>query len=326
MLDPLPDAAAPLLAITDGVLRYRGRTALDGVGLELSRGETLALLGPNGAGKTSLLRLAAGRRAPDRGRVRVAGRDPVEDRAVRRLIGFVPQELALYPRLSVVENVDVFAQLAGLGRAERREAVAEVMDRTAIAAVADRPVGTLSGGFQRRVNIAASLVTRPRLVLLDEPTQGVDLAARAAIHAVLDGLRAEGAAILISTHDFSEAERVADRVAFLSAGRLVREGRLADLLRPLDRGPPRHDVLLDASPGPDAVAALWAAGFAPGEAGGALWHAGHGAADGLDGAALLAALRGAGVPAAEVRVRRPGLDALYRETFAPSPRQTEPAQ
>lgn len=320
---PHPDRP-PLLAIRDAVLHYRRRIALDGVGLTLRGGETMALLGPNGAGKTSLLRLAAGRRAPERGTVRVAGDDPATSRTARRLIGFVPQEIALYPRLSVLENVDVFAQLAGLGRADRRAAVPEVLRRTAIEDVAQRVVGTLSGGYQRRVNIAASLVTRPRLVLLDEPTQGVDLAARAAIHALLDRLRAEGAAILLSTHDFSEAERVADRVAVLSAGRIVREGRLAELLPPLTLGPPEHDVLLDASPGPAAVTALRQAGFVQGETGDTLWHAGRGASDGLDGAALLCALRDAGVPVAEIRVRRRGLDALYRDALAPRPaRQLE---
>ncbi|GJE56412.1 ABC transporter ATP-binding protein [Methylobacterium thuringiense] len=302
-----------LLDIRNAALAYRGRAALDGVDLCVAGGQTVALLGPNGAGKTSLLRLAAGRLPPKRGSVRVFGRDPARDSATRRRIGFVPQEIALYPRLTVAENLDVFAQLAGLKRPARRSAVAAVLDQTAIEQVADRPVGALSGGYQRRVNLAASLVTRPDLILLDEPTQGVDLAARAAIHKVLEILRKQGAAIVVSTHDFSESERLADRVAFLSAGRLVREGSLADLLRPLAAASPEYEVLLDTPPEPEAEAALRLAGFCTAELSDATsWRAARAAAEGVDGAALLSDLRDAGVPVAEIRIRRPGLEALYR--------------
>ncbi|GEP09471.1 ABC transporter ATP-binding protein [Methylobacterium gnaphalii] len=297
----------------DAALAYHGRPALDGVSLCVMGGETLALLGPNGAGKTSLMRLAAGRLRPGSGTVRVMGGDPARDSATRRHIGFVPQDIALYPRLTVAENLDVFARLAGLGRAARRAAVATVLDQAAIEDVADRPVGALSGGYQRRVNLAASLVGRPGLILLDEPTQGVDLAARAAIHAVLSALRSQGAAIVISTHDFGEAERLADRVAFLSAGRLVREGRLADLLRPLAASL-ECEAMLDAPPKPPAEAALRRTGFTPGEASDATsWRAVRDAAGGVDGAAVLSALREASVPVAEIRIRRPGLEAVYRD-------------
>ncbi len=312
-----PGNAAALLELRDAAFGYQGRPAVDGVDLRLDGGQTLALLGPNGAGKTSLMRLAAGRLRPWRGSVRVLGGDPARDSATRRRIGFVPQEIALYPRLTVAENLDVFARLAGLGRAARRTAVATVLDRAAIAEVADRPVGALSGGYQRRVNLAASLVGGPDLILLDEPTQGVDLAARAAIHAVLAALRAQGAAILVSTHDFGEAERLADRVAFLSAGRLAREGRLADLLRPLAVAAPECEAVLDAHPEPQAEVALRCAGFTPSGPGAATsWRAVRGRAEGADGAALLSALREAGVPVAEIRIRRPGLESLYRAVVA----------
>jgi ABC-2 type transport system ATP-binding protein len=304
----------PLVVVRGAALSYRDRRVLDGVDLDLRAGETLALLGPNGAGKTSLMRLVAGRLAPGSGSVRIAGRDPHATPEARRAIGWVPQDIALYPRLTVAENLDVFARLAGLRRLERRAAVAEALDLTGIAEVAGRPLGLLSGGYQRRVNIAASLMARPRLVLLDEPTQGVDLQARAAIHAVLDRLRRAGAALLIATHDFAEAERLADRAAFLRGGRIVREGALSDLLARLRDGPPEHEVVLQGLALGPAEAALRRAGFAPVDTG-LTWRARPAAGRRPDAAGQLAALRAEGVPVAEIRIRALGLDAVYRDVL-----------
>ncbi len=160
----------PLVRIAGVGLDLRGRRVLEQVDLDLDAAETLALLGPNGAGKSSLMRLVAGRLAPSAGTVRVAGADPFREGRARRSIGWVPQEIALYPRLTVAENLGVFGQLAGVPRRDRRAAVAAALEMADIADVAQRPVGVLSGGYRRRVNIAASLMNRPRLVLLDEPT------------------------------------------------------------------------------------------------------------------------------------------------------------
>jgi ABC-2 type transport system ATP-binding protein len=306
---------APVAVLAGVALALRGRTVLDGIDLTLGAGETLALLGPNGAGKTSLMRLVAGRLAPDAGTVRIGGADPHQTGAARRAVGWVPQEIALYPRLTVAENLSVFAQLFGLPRRERRAAVAGALEQADIAPVAKRVVATLSGGYQRRVNIAAGLIGSPSLVLLDEPTNGVDLAARASIHAVLHRLRDQGTAILIATHDFPEAERLADRVAFLAQGRIVREGRLADLLARLRTGPPERELILDASPDAAAEAVLRRTGFSPAGASGLRWRTSERA--GLDGAALLGTLRAQGVPVGEVRVRSPRLETLYVEALRP---------
>ncbi len=304
-----------LLTAKGLTLAYGGRRVLDGVDLTLARGETLALLGPNGAGKTSLMRLAAGRIPPDTGTVHVEGRVPHADRTARAAIGWVPQEIALYPRLTVAENLGVFASLAGVPRRSRAEAVARALSLTEIEPVAKRLVGQLSGGYQRRVNIAASLMNRPRLVLLDEPTQGVDLSARAAIHAVLQRLRAEGTAILIATHDFGEAERLADRVAFMAQGSIVQEGVLTNLLARLRTDAPEREVILSGAADGPAEVVLRRLGFAPHEAG-LVWRAAE-RGSGLDGAALLGTLRAQGVPASEVRVRAPGLESLYLDALQP---------
>jgi len=305
----------PLVQIAGVSLDLSGRRVLEQVDIDLDPAETLALLGPNGAGKSSLMRLVAGRLAPGAGTVRVAGADPYREGGVRRGIGWVPQEIALYPRLTVAENLGVFGQLAGVRRRDRRGAVAAALEMADIGDVAQSPVGTLSGGYRRRVNIAASLMNRPGLVLLDEPTSGVDLAARAAIHAVLDRLKAAGTAILIATHDFAEAERLASRVAFLARGRIVRAGLLADLLAQLRVGAPERELSLTRPADANAEALLRRAGFAPAEPDGLVWRSIE--RSGLDGAALLGALRAQGVPVAEVRVRTPRLEALYLDALRP---------
>ncbi|MEE7504527.1 ABC transporter ATP-binding protein [Methylobacterium sp. C33D] len=305
----------PLVRIAGVGLDLRGRRVLDQIDLDLGAGETLALLGPNGAGKSSLMRLVAGRLAPSAGSVRVAGADPYRAGQARRAIGWVPQEIALYPRLTVSENLGVFGQLAGVSRRDRTVAVEAALAMADIADVARRPVGVLSGGYRRRVNIAASLMNRPRLVLLDEPTSGVDLAARAAIHAVLDRLKAAGTAILIATHDFAEAERLASRVAFLAQGRVVRAGRLADLLAQLRTGAPERELSLAGPATGQAEGVLRRAGFVPADAGGLVWRSVE--RSGLDGAALLGALRAQNVPVAEIRVRAPRLETLYLDALRP---------
>lgn len=302
----------PLVVVRGAALAYRGHRVLREVDCRIAAGETLALLGPNGAGKSSLMRLVAGRLPPERGSVRIAGADPFREREARRTIGWVPQEIALYPRLTVAENLSVFAQLAGMGRRERGAGVGEALDLADLGAVAHRPVGLLSGGYQRRAHIAASLMARPRLVLLDEPTQGVDLHARGAIHAVLSRLRAQGAAVMIATHDFAEAERLADRIAILADGRIVHEGRLSGLLERIRAEAPEHEAALAAPPAPPAEAALRRAGFTPADTG-LTWRITHRA--GLDGTALLGSLRAQGVPVAEIRIRAPGLEAIYREAL-----------
>lgn len=291
------------------VLAYDRGRVLDGVDLDLAPGRVTALLGPNGAGKTSLMRLLSGGLRPDAGRVRVRGEDPRTSARARGRIGWVPQEIALYPRLTARENVEVFGRLAGVPRRLLAERAARSLALTGTTEVAGRLVGALSGGFQRRVNVAAALAAEPAIVLLDEPSSGVDREARGAIHRALDGLRSAGTAILVATHDFVEAERLADEVVVLAAGRIAAAGSLATILEGLRREPPEHEAVLDEPPGTAAAAHLTAAGFAPADP--LSWRAVGPLAAGREGAALLADLRAAGVPVRELRVHARGLEAFY---------------
>lgn len=217
-------APDPILGVTGVVHAYGGRPALRGVDLTLRPGEIYALLGPNGAGKTTLIRAICGRIRPDGGTVLLNGRDPARVPAARAGLGLVPQEIALYPTLTVAENVETFAALAGTPRAGMAAAVRRALELTRTADRAHEPVKRLSGGYQRRANIAAAIVHQPSLLILDEPTVGVDLDAREALDAVIRGLRDLDVAVLMTTHDLDQAGALADRVGFLREGQMALEG------------------------------------------------------------------------------------------------------
>ena len=211
---------------------YGARPALDGVSFEVAPGEIVGLLGPNGAGKTTTLSVLATLRRPDAGDAEVAGistrRHPAR---VRRLLGFVPQSLAVYPTLTARENVRCFAGVLGLGRRAAREATGEALRTVGLAERAGDVVATFSGGMQRRLNLACALLHRPAVLLLDEPTVGVDPQSR---ERILDTVRAQaaaGTAILYSTHLMDEAERLCDRVVLIDGGRVVAMGSPSELTR-----------------------------------------------------------------------------------------------
>jgi len=221
----------PVLVVSGARRRFAEHKALRDVSLALNAGEVVALLGPNGAGKTTLMRAITGRLRLESGTVSVMGRDPRSDREARAQLGLVPQSIALYAQLSARENLQVFARLLGVRAADLDAAVDEGLSRSGLKDRADELLRNLSGGMQRRLNIVAGTLHRPALLLLDEPTVGVDLAAREAIHTMLHELRDAGIGMLISTHDFDQAARIADRVAFMVDGQIVVEGRVDELVR-----------------------------------------------------------------------------------------------
>jgi len=204
--------------------------AVDGVSFEVGAGELYGLLGPNGAGKTTTIAMIAGLLRPGSGEVFIDGRPLGADpQRARRILGVVPQELALYEELSARENLEFWGRLGGLSSRDARRRATELLEALSLADRAREPVKTYSGGMKRRVNLACALLHRPRLLLLDEPTVGIDPQARLGILEFIRPLRHEGTAILYTTHYLEEAEALCQRIGILDHGHLLVEGTLARL-------------------------------------------------------------------------------------------------
>ncbi len=225
-----------ILTVADARKRYGAVQALNGAAFELRKGELLALLGPNGAGKTTLIRAIAGRVRLDAGEVRVFDQPVVSGRTPREL-GIVPQELAVYPLLTARENLDGFGRLQGLGGSTLAKQVDWALERTGLADRAREPVKQFSGGMRRRLNIACGILHHPRIVLLDEPTVGVDPQSRDRIYSTLDQLRAEGVSLVLTTHHLEEAEARCSRTVIIDHGKVIASGTLPELV---DRTVGRH--------------------------------------------------------------------------------------
>lgn len=214
------------------VKRYGQITAVDGLDLDVPEGTCVGLLGPNGAGKSTTMKALTAQANPDAGEIQVLGYEvPKDSKQARALCGVVPQLDNLDVELTARQNLAVFARLYRLPRGERRAAVERALEIANLAGRADTPVDELSGGMRRRLLIARALVHRPRLLLLDEPTVGLDPQVRQELWALIDALRSEGTSILMSTHYIEEAERLADTVAIMANGRVVVRGRPAELVR-----------------------------------------------------------------------------------------------
>jgi ABC-2 type transport system ATP-binding protein len=219
------------LSLMDVRARYGRHLAVDGVTLEVARGEIVGLLGPNGSGKSTLLALAAGVLDPTEGHVTVDGRTRAANPgAYAARIGFVPQERALYDELTAADNLYFFGRLYGLAGHDLRRRVVRVLARFGLTGRGGQRVETLSGGMKQRLNLAVALIHDPTVLLLDEPTAALDPVARDELHADLIRLRDDGHAILLSTHHVDEAESGCDRVAVLERGRLLASGKPAEVL------------------------------------------------------------------------------------------------
>lgn len=209
--------------------RFGAVTAVTGVSFEIQAGACFGLLGPNGAGKSTLIRSIVGRVRLDSGSIRIFGH-PVSSTAARADLGWVPQELAVYPLLTCRENLQAFGKYEGLHGKVLDDAIAWCLEWAALADRAGSPVKTLSGGMKRRLNMAAGLIHRPRLVLLDEPTVGVDPQSRNRIFEMVEALRANGTTIIYTTHYMEEAERLCDRVAIMDHGKIIALGTPQQLI------------------------------------------------------------------------------------------------
>ncbi len=213
---------------------YGERAAVIDVSLEVAAGEVLGLLGPNGAGKSTTIAMVCGLTPPDAGRVLVGGTVLAQDEAAcKRRIGLVPQDMALFEDLPAQANVELFGALYGLPPAKARRRTTEVLAAVGLADRARDKPATFSGGMKRRLNIACALVHDPDVLLLDEPTAGVDPQSRNAIFDTLLALKAAGKALVYTTHYMEEVERLADRVVIIDHGRVVAQGTLPELYRTL---------------------------------------------------------------------------------------------
>jgi lipooligosaccharide transport system ATP-binding protein len=219
------------IRLRGAVKRYGPITAVAGLDLDVPEGTCVGLLGPNGAGKSTTMRLLTGQAIADEGEIDVLGfRMPEESKQARAQLGVSPQLDNLDVTLTVEQNLLVFAHLYRIGRSERRDAIERALRMSNLGDRRDSRVDKLSGGMRRRLLIARALVHRPRLVLLDEPTVGLDPQVRQELWALIDKLRAEGTTILMSTHYIEEAQRLADTVLIMSHGRCVAAGKPHELV------------------------------------------------------------------------------------------------
>jgi ABC-2 type transport system ATP-binding protein len=298
----------PPLCVDSVVKRFGATTALDSVSLTVAAGSCTGLLGPNGAGKSTLIRGIVGRVRPTSGSILVFGH-AAGSAAARADIGWVPQDLALYPLLTCRENLRAFGRFQGMRGKRLDEAVAWCLDWAALGERAGVPVKTLSGGMKRRLNMAAGVIHRPRLVLLDEPTAGVDPQSRNRIFEMVEGLRAAGSTIIYTTHYMEEAERLCDPVAIIDHGRIVALGSKATLVAQAFGA--RSSVVMHLAPG-DAGISADPASWADARGGSA--------ADGTlhftiehpsEIAALLEAAARDGLDLSDVTLQRPNLESVF---------------
>ncbi len=210
-----------VLELSSVSVKYGSRDVFSNISLLIREGETHALLGPNGAGKTTLIRTILGRVEPNGGSVLVSSSG----------VGLVPQEIAVFPALTVRENLAAFARLSGLPHDKAHQRVNTVMEALELEVRENQYVAQLSGGWQRRVNVAVAILKDPALLILDEPTVGVDNAAKKSLQEVLRQLAANGTAILMTTHDFAEAEALCSHVILLKDGHCLAQGAVPDLLK-----------------------------------------------------------------------------------------------
>ncbi len=301
----IPASSATLPLEIDALAKRFGAViAVAGVSLDVRAGECLGLLGPNGAGKSTTIRAIVGRVIPDTGSIRIFGAR-ADTIAARAALGWVPQELAVYPRLTCKENLEAFGSYHGLAGKELAESVAWCLDWAALQDRAKDLAGKLSGGMKRRLNMAAGIIHRPRVVLMDEPTVGVDPQSRNRIFEMIEALRTTGTAIVYTTHYMEEAERLCDRIAIIDHGRIIALGTKEELVQNAFAS---RSLVLARFSGPAEVVAAWVEG-----------HGGRmvdGTAEfsierSIEIGALLESAAKGGLELEDVSLRRPNLESVF---------------
>jgi len=296
-------AALPLRI--DGLAkRFGNLVAVAGVSLEVRAGECLGLLGPNGAGKSTTIRAIVGRVIPDSGSAEIFGAR-ADSTAARTQLGWVPQELAIYPRLTCKENLVAFGRYHGLDRKKLADSVAWCLDWAALQDRGGDLAGKLSGGMKRRLNMAAGIIHRPRVVLMDEPTVGVDPQSRIRIFEMIEALREQGTAIVYTTHYMEEAERLCDRIAIIDHGRIIALGTREELVRNAFGS---RSQVTSRFAGPDQKIAAWVERHGGSMADGA---AEFSIERSIEIGALLESAANDGLDLEDVSIHRPNLESVF---------------
>ena len=308
-----------ILEVQNLVKQYGDFTAVKGISFDIKEGEIFSLLGPNGAGKTTTISMLSTLYAPTSGDATIGGHSVTKDpMAVKQVIGVVPQDLALYAHLSVRENLTLWAALAGLPRGQVTGRVEQGLQWAGLADRAASRVHTLSGGMKRRVNLVAGTLHHPALLLLDEPTVGVDAESRDRLYDLLRDLKRRGLGVLIVTHDLHEAASLCDDVVLLGAGRVLAHGDVPTLVSSLCGL--QAELVVLTQPGARVDTVLTQEGFVA-VADGEWSRPGDGAV--LDLAAVERRLAAAGVPVLEMRVRRPTLAGALAAALRQAPVREE---
>lgn len=299
-----------VLAVDGLVKRYGDQIVVDGVSFHIRAGETYGLLGPNGAGKTTIISMVAGLIPSDAGSVHVLGKSMTpSSTGPKGHIGLVPQELAIYPDLTARENLRFFGSLQGLQRKELRARTDEVLELIGLADRAGEQTKKFSGGMKRRLNIGIGLLHRPTLLILDEPTVGVDPQSRNSILESVEQLGTEGMAVLYTTHYMEEAERLCDRISIIDEGQVQAEGTRDELIR-LTGGVDRINLRGSGNTGAAATALKAVPGVqhVDGGGGGLILTV-------LDGPSVLPAIvtgaGNAGMALTSVKITRPDLESVF---------------
>ncbi|MCG6905813.1 MAG: ABC transporter ATP-binding protein [Desulfobacteraceae bacterium] len=245
--------------IQDLAKRFGKVQAVDGISFSIAQGELFGFLGPNGAGKTTTINMLTGLARPDAGTVRIGGIDCTgRPRAAQHLVGVVPDESNLYPELSGFDNLCFCAALYGMGKAARQARARELLTDFGLVPAADRRFGGYSKGMKRKLTIAAGIIHRPRILFLDEPTTGIDVASARQLRQLIADLHRSGTTIFLTTHYIEEAERLCQRIAIIVDGRIVRMATVDDLLQPVQE---KHVMRLACAPTPEDLPGALAEAF-----------------------------------------------------------------
>lgn len=299
----------PALTIENLTVTYNGRPALEEAGFSLESGSIIGVVGPNGAGKSSLVKAVTGKLSPTKGAISILGERVKPGQAYRHAIGYAPQMPGLYNHLTCAENLAVFARWAGIPKAQVPAAVASGLDEIDLSDRHNTLVSQLSGGMRQRLHVAVALLAQPKLIVLDEPTSGVDLAARAKIHEVVRGRAQQGSAVMMVSHELSEVATLCGRVAIFAEGRLIALDAPDTLIRKYFGGSKLFTAQVSPSVPTDITEQLQVLGWRPlGQSG--RWSA---YTDENPSAFLKQLDQCAGEHVQEVNIARPGLADVMRE-------------